>query len=219
MGFTLLSCAFSWGPLATTPVARAADAQHGDADHTDAGHAEGSHDGATHSASDPNPLAVDVDLAVWTGIVFLVLLAVLAQFAWGPIVAALEARERYVIDNIEAAEAKHEDAKQLFAEHQAQLEHAADEVRELLEEARRDAETTKAQIVAEAKRAADDERQRAIRDIDQAKDSAMKQLAEQSANVAVDLASSAIGDSLTPEIQSRMVRDALDKFAAAESTN
>ena len=160
---------------------------------------------------------MNVDLAVWTLIVFLVLLGVLWKFAWGPIMDALDARERYVGDNIAAAEAKHEEAKQLIAAHQAQLDKAADEVRGLLEEARRDAEATKSQIVAEAKQAADDERVRALRDIEQATDAAMKRLAERTANVAVDLASSAVQQSLTPDIQSRMVRDAMEKFADTAS--
>ena len=52
--------------------------------------------------------------------------------------------------SIPAAEAAGEDARKLIAQYQDKLDGAAGEVRELLEEARRDAEQAKAQIVAEA---------------------------------------------------------------------
>ena len=53
---------------------------------------------------DPNPLEFRTDLAIWTGIVFLVLLLVLWKFAWGPIASGLDQREQAVADQIAAAE-------------------------------------------------------------------------------------------------------------------
>ena len=122
----------------------------------DHAHDADGHDEAHAGAGDPNPLAVDVDLAICTAIVFFVLLGVLGKFAWPAIVAALDEREQKIANNIAAAEAKHEEAKALLAAHEAKLAAAADEVRELLEEARRDAEHTKSQIIDEAKKAAED---------------------------------------------------------------
>src|SRR5437870_13521471 len=55
----------------------------------------------------PNPLAVDPDLAIWTAVVFLLLLLVLGKFAWPQITEALEERERKIADNIAAAAARH----------------------------------------------------------------------------------------------------------------
>ena len=42
----------------------------------------------------------DPDLAVFSAIVFLLLLAVLGKFAWPTITAALDERERKIADNI-----------------------------------------------------------------------------------------------------------------------
>jgi F-type H+-transporting ATPase subunit b len=167
------------------------------------------------TAGEPNPLAVDPDLAIWTAVVFLVLLAVLGKFAWPPIVEALEQRERRIADQIAAAEAKHEEAKQILAQHEARLASAADEVRALLEEARRDAEHTKAQIVAEARQAAQTEHDRALRDVQQATDVAMKQLAETSAVLAVQLASKVVQEEISPAQQDRLVREAVGRLAAS----
>jgi F-type H+-transporting ATPase subunit b len=176
--------------------------------HTEAAHAGGEH------ASSPNPLAVDADLAFWTFIVFLVLLLVLAKFAWKPIVAALEAREHHIAENIEAAKRAQDEAREMLAGYEKKLAGAADQVREMLDEARRDAEVTKQQIVAEAKTAAQAEHERAMRDIRTAADAAVKDLSQRSADLAIELAGKVISAKMTPEERSRLVNDSLSKFAA-----
>lgn len=164
----------------------------------------------------PNPLVFDPDLAWFSALVFLLLLGVLAKFAWPTITAALDERERKIADNIESAAARHEEAKQLLAEHEKRLAEAAGEVRELLEEARRDAEATKGRIVADARKAADQERDRAVREIEAAKGAAMQDLAVTSAHLAIDLARKVVRQEISADRQTQLVRDALGKLATAE---
>lgn len=187
-------------PLATPMACLAATAEH--ADHEESG------GGAI------NPLIVDPDLAIWTAIIFGCLLLVLWKFAWGPITMALDAREQRVLDHLAAAEAKHEEAKGLLAAHEARLATAKDEVREMLEEARRDAEVTKSTIVAEADAAAKARQDRALRDIDLARDGAVRQLAETSANLAVDLAGKVVKQNLSADQQAALVREATTRLAS-----
>ncbi len=47
---------------------------------------------ADKDQTEPDPLSVDPDLALYTIAVFVVLLIVLKKFAWGPILHALEGR-------------------------------------------------------------------------------------------------------------------------------
>lgn len=175
--------------------------------------AAAAHGGGHAEEGEPNPLSVDPDLAIWTGVVFLVLFGVLSKFAWPTISEALLERERRIEQNIAEAAVKHEEAKRLLIEHEAKLANAADEVRALLEEARRDAEHTKNQIVADAKRAADQERERAIVEVDRARDNAMKSLAETGASLAVELAGKIVRNSITTDQQAQLVRDALDRMS------
>jgi F-type H+-transporting ATPase subunit b len=180
---------------------------------------EGAHDvnAAEHGADTggPNPLAVDPDLAIWTFVVFMLLFLLLSIFAWPQIAAALDERERKITDNIAAAEARLEEAKRVLAEHEAKLAAAAGDVRALLEEAHRDAEHTKRSIEDKGRQAAKDELDRAIREIDRAKDGAIEALASASANVAIDLARKVIRDKLSAEEQNQIVREALGKLSAA----
>lgn len=169
-------------------------------------------DGHGGGHGDPNPLSVDPDLALWTGVVFLVLFAVLSKFAWPAISAALLERERKIEKNIADAALKHEEAKQMLVSYEARLASAADEVRALLEEARRDAEYTKNQIISEAKKAADAERERSLLEVDRARDAALKSIAESSANMAVELAGNIVTQNLTADQQAQLVRDALGRL-------
>jgi len=172
----------------------------------DVAHEEGA------EAESPNPMAIDPDLAIWTFIVFIVLLLVLGKFAWGPIVEALENREKSIADNIAAAEATREEAQRLLADYERRLADASNEVRELLEEARRDAEHTKGQILTEAKAAAEAEHRRATREVNSAKDAALHAIAEAGADMAVDLAGRIVKKQLNAADHTQLIREAVARF-------
>jgi F-type H+-transporting ATPase subunit b len=89
---------------------------------------------------------------------------------------------------------------------------AAGEVRALLDEARRDAEHTKTSIVAEARKAAEGERDRALVEIHRAKEGAIHDLAERTANIAIDLAKQVTRKELTTDRNNELVREALEKL-------
>ncbi|MBI2824698.1 MAG: F0F1 ATP synthase subunit B [Planctomycetia bacterium] len=182
--------------------------------------AEATNDAApAHAAGDahggdskPNPLEFDPDLAFFTLIIFLVLLAVLWKFAWGPIAQALDLREQKIADNIAAAQSCNDEAKRLLAEYEAKLASAREEVRGILEEARRDAEHAGQEIVAKARADAGVEIQRGKREIETATAQALKELAETSANLAVDLAGRIVQSKLNPADHARLIEDAMAAF-------
>jgi F-type H+-transporting ATPase subunit b len=165
------------------------------------------------SAEATNPAALSPDLAIYTAIVFMIVLIVLWVFAWGPISRALDDRERHISDNIAAAERQNQEARRLLAEHQKKLDSVQDEVREIVEEARRDARHTHDEIIVKAREEAQRERDRAIRDIDLATQAALKELGEKSVNLAVQLAGKIVASKLSPDDHARMVKDAVARFA------
>jgi F-type H+-transporting ATPase subunit b len=168
------------------------------------------------SHGSPNPLGFDPDLAIWTAVIFVCLFLVLKKFAWKPIAHALNERERAIENNIAKAEGAAAEARGMLSEYEKKLAGAADEVRAMLEEARRDAEHTKQEIVAEARVAAREEHERVMRDIGTAKDQALKELAERSTNIAVDLAGKIIRAQLSKADHMALVQEAMGKFAAKE---
>lgn len=180
---------------------------HGSEDH------DGHSDADTHAASTPDPLATDLDLAWWTLAVFVLMLVILTKTAWKPIMAALQEREDKIDGAIASAGEKLKEAEGLLAKHKAELAGAADEVRGLLEEARRDADVTIAQAKADAKNEFEAERLRASRDIEQARSAAVRQLAEQTAGLAIDLAGKVVKKDIAADRQKEIVHEALGRFA------
>ncbi len=183
--------------------------------HADGEHADGSHaGGGEHGGGDTNPVTLDPDLAIVTAVVFLVLMAVLWKFAWGPIVEALDKREQSVADQLADAKRSQEEARRLLASHQQQLAGTAAEVKQLLEQARKDADLQKQQILDSAQAAAAAERDRAIREIDAAKNAALQGLAQKSVETAVQLAGQIVHRQLSSEDHSQLIGDALQRFSS-----
>jgi len=185
------------------------------AGHHDAGH--GAHLGTAGVSTKPEEFKSD--LAIYTFVVFLLLLAILWKFAWGPIVVGLEKREHGIAEQIAAADRAHQDAKLMLASYQQQLDSAAEQTRAMLDEARRDAEQTKVEIVAEAKAAAQAEHDRALREIRTATDRSLKELSERSADLAVGLAGKILKNQLSKQDHARLVDEAMTSFGAIPSVN
>ena len=161
------------------------------------------------------PLDFKTDLALWTGIVFLVVLAILWKFAWKPIADGLSKRENHILDEIAAAERSNAEARRLLDEYQRKLDAAGDEVRQMIEAARREAEQAGAQIVQQARAAAEAERDRALAEIDMATTGALKELADRSASLAVELAGKIVGSQLDRAAHNRLIEQALADFGKA----
>ena len=185
----------------------------------EAGHAHNEAEHIGHPSGKPDPLEFQKDLAIWTAVIFGVLLLVLRKFAWGPIVEGLEKREQRIAENIAAAEKANADAKQMLVDYERKLAASADEVRAILDEARRDAEHTQQEILAKARADAQAERDRALREIETAKDGALKELGERTANLAVDLAGKIVGARLNTGDHQRLIEEALNRFPASPSKN
>ena len=151
-------------------------------------------------------------LAIWTAVVFLVTLIVLWKFAWGLITVGLQKREDSIAENIATAKNAAEEARRLTSEYEAKLASAADEVREMLEEARRDADATRQRIVNEAQEAATEEKSRALREIELAKNQALEKLLQESVNRAFDLAGQIVGRDLKTEDHARLIKDTLENL-------
>ena len=186
---------------------------HGQSHNDAAGHAP--HDNSHGNASPNLDKAEEFkkDIAIYTFVVFILMIVLLRITAWKPIIAGLDAREQKIIGAIEDARRSADEAQQRLEEYEARLATAAQEANEIVAEGRRDAEATKDRIVAEAADAAKAEQARAINEIELAKNAALQAVAEQSADMAVALAGKIVGRQLNPEDHSKLVRESLDSLS------
>ena len=200
------------GSLALTPSRASAFA---DEPHKDAKSETGGagHD-AGHAAETPQVLKFEPTLAIWSLLVFAIMAAILAKYAWTPIVKALDERERNLQQAYQDAESARAEAKRLHDDYQAQLTKAASEAKALVEEARRDAEFAKSDILKNASAEAAAIKQRAEAAISLAKDEALKDLWERSAQLAVAIAGRVLSRDLGDDDQRRLVQQAISEMSA-----
>ncbi len=203
--------------LFAVAVAPAVAAEQGGAAHEAAGHeAGGEHGHHAHIGEkgvNRDPAELRGDLAVWTFVVFLVLLGGLYLTAWKPILGALQQREEHIANNIAEAERLQREAKALLAQHEQKLAETAAQVRSMLEEARRDAEAVRQEILQQAREEADQERQRALAEIDQARKAALQELATRSADLAVQLAARILRAQVDRQAHQRLIAEAIGELA------
>ena len=159
------------------------------------------------------PLAWQTDLAIWTAVVFVILLVILWLFAFGPIVKALDLRERDEFARLAATEKSAADAKDLLRQYRQKLEDSEEEVRKILNDAKVDAKRQADELVAEARQTAAEERERALKDIQNASDVALQEIAEKSASLATILAGKIIKEELDPAKHARLVEEAVADVA------
>ena len=159
------------------------------------------------------PLQFRVDTLIFSLIIFLALFAILFVFAWKPIIEGLEAREKKMSDDIDNARIANEKAQATLKQYEDQMAGAADEAKAVMAEARTDATVAKEKILADAKEEADRLRDRALADIEAAKNAAVRELAEKSVDSAVSLAGNIVGRSLDKSDHAKLIDDSISSFS------
>jgi F-type H+-transporting ATPase subunit b len=174
-------------------------------EHHDAEHAAEHHDTGL-------PMDFSKDLALFSLVTFVIYVVVLRVGAWGPLRTGLNERERHIRQDIADAEANRIKSEAMIAEREAKLATVQDEVRELLAEARRDAERTKQDIITTAQNESEAMKHRAIAEIERSRDQALAELFDFVSNNVVGATERVIGRSLNQGDHDRLVGQALSEM-------
>ena len=92
----------------------------------------------------------DWGLQIWTLVAFLVLLVLLAKFAFKPLAEALDRRSEAIKKSFEEAQKQRAEAKKLMEDYQKQLAEARSEANKIIEEARGLGENVRKEVVEKA---------------------------------------------------------------------
>lgn len=166
-----------------------------------------------------NPLDFQTDLALWTGVVFIGVLIVLWKFAWKPLAEALDAREKHIANEIEHAEQARREAKEALEQYQRKLAEAENEIRQMLDKARQEADATGHKILEKARQEAEQEHQRKLAEIEEAADNAVKEVAQRAGSLAVELAGRIITARLDPAAHARLIEQAVEGLDKANGSS
>jgi len=160
----------------------------------------------------PNPMRFERSLAIWTVVVFVGLLFVLGKYAWTPLLKALEARQEHLENVLQETERARNESESLLAEHRRLIADASNQVKALLEKARQDAQLNADQIVKSAQAEAESSRDRAKREIVVARDHALSEIWNTTAELAVSVAGKVLGKQIGDDDHRRLVEDAIQQL-------
>ncbi|MFP4145808.1 MAG: F0F1 ATP synthase subunit B [Phycisphaeraceae bacterium] len=149
-------------------------------------------------------------------IVFLILLAVLYKWAWGPILSGLQDREGKIQADLASAERRAREANETLAQYQAQLAEARQEAQQMIERSREDARKVAADLRAQAEQEAAQLRERTQRDIETAKEQAITDIYDRTAELSTQIAARILQRQIRPEDQQALVQRSLDELARTE---
>ncbi|WP_152050528.1 F0F1 ATP synthase subunit B [Tautonia marina] len=172
------------------------------------------HDSHATSEGEIDILAAEPSLAIYTVTVFFLLLLLLYRFAWGPISKALEAREQSLESAFREAENARAEAAALLEQHRKQMEQVQDQVRQIMDEANRKAETAYQERLGQARADAEATVERATREISAAKEQAVADLYERSADLAVAVAGQVLRREIAGEEHRRLIEVASQELQA-----
>jgi len=131
----------------------------------------------------------DWGLQIWTFVAFVVLLILLAKFAFKPIAQALDRRGETIKNSIAEAEKQHAEARKLMEDYQKQVADARSEAGKILEEARQLGERVRKEVVDKASAEASATVQRAQEEIQRLKEKGVQDMKDTVAALSVQIAS------------------------------
>lgn len=160
---------------------------------------------------------MDVGLSIWTIVVFLVLLWVLAKFAWRPILAALDAREERIEEAIAEATRMREEAGRLVEQHRRQLATAREHAQQILAESRQAADKLRREMEERARRESEEIVERARREIAREREQALDALRREAVDLAIAAAARLLRQRLDSAADRQLVLEYLDAVQREEA--
>jgi len=157
-----------------------------------------------------NPLVQpDPGLYIWTIVTFLVLLALLARFAWRPLLDALEQRQAAIRKSLDDARQAKQDLERVQAESQRILAEARTQAGEIVSRTRSDAAAFAEEMKQKARTDADALVKHAERQIEMQTSRALETIRHEAVDLSVAIASKILRRDISKEDNERLIQDTL----------
>ena len=164
-----------------------------------------------------SPFAGDLGNAIWTLVIFVIVVLVLGKFAWGPVLGLLQQREEFIHRALSEAKRDRDEAELRLKEYAAKLQSAHVEAGTIVEDARRDAERLREEIRQRAKSEADKMVANAQRQIQLETGRALDQIRREAVDLSVMIASKILQRNISKEDNERLIDDALKQVAGRQN--
>ena len=165
-----------------------------------------------------NPLVQpDPGLFIWTIVTFLVLLALLAKFAWRPLLSALDSRQDTIRKALDDAQEARRELERLNQQSAEIIRTARAEAESIISSSRLDADRLRQEMKQTARAEADNIVRNAGREIQLETGRALQQIRKEAVDLSVMIASKIIQRNITKEDNERLIDDALKQIETLHS--
>ena len=158
--------------------------------------------------------SLNIGLVIWTWVLFLLTLGILAWKVFPLIAGGLEERQRKIQEAIDSAREDREEARRLIEEQTRELSRARQEAQRLLDETREAAGRLRQELVAGAEAEKVDILERARREMDRERQRVLEQLREETVDISLAAAERLIKARLDSEGDRRLVREYIGSLEA-----
>lgn len=160
-----------------------------------------------------NPLVQpDPGLFIWTIVTFLVLVALLAKFAWRPLLEALDKREASIRKSLDDAQRARQELEQIHQESKRILGTARTEAEAIVASTRADAERLREELKQKARAEATNLVKSAERQIEMETARALQQIRQEAVDLSVAIASKLIQRNLTKADNERLIDETIGQL-------
>jgi len=165
------------------------------------------------ASSEQNPLVkLDPGLFIWTILTFLLLLMVLAKFAWKPLLAMLDERQKSIDDSLLSAEKARQELEGINQKSEAILSKSRTEAQTIVTDAKSAADKLKEDIVLKAKKEADGQLEKAKNQISVEKDKALLEIRQEVVDLSIAVAEKIIKKNISKDDNASIIEDSLNKL-------
>ena len=165
-----------------------------------------------------NPLVqLDPGLFVWTILTFLVLLGVLAKFAWNPLLKMLKDREELIRSSLDDAEKARAELERLNSEGEDIVNKARSEAQTILAEGKAAASKLKDETLNAAKDQAKSILSDAEKQIRIEKDKAIEEIKSEVVDISLSVAAKLIKKNISREDNQALIDESLENVTKYEA--
>jgi F-type H+-transporting ATPase subunit b len=160
-----------------------------------------------------NPLVqVDPGLYIWTIVTFVVLLVLLAKFAWRPLLEALERRQEAIRKSLDEARQAKQELGRLHEESARILAQARAEADAIISRTRADAVRAGEELKQKARADAENIVKHAEREIQLETSRALQKVRQEAVDISIDIASKILQRNLSREDNERLIAETLQEI-------
>jgi len=127
-------------------------------------------------------------LMFWTLVTFLLVAFILRRVAWGPIIKAVDEREKSITSSIESAKRERAEAEKLLGEQKTAIAAARQEAADMMRKNQSDMDKFRDELIGKARKEAESLKKDAEVAIDEEKKRAIAELKQQSVTLAIQIA-------------------------------